>query len=67
MKRSREKLERHVVWLIGFLLFASFVLADAGIVVWCARLASAGEILAYAFTFVLLSSGTLFTLWQMER
>ena len=67
MNTSQGKSEPHLVWLIGLLFVAFFVLADAGIVMWCARLASTSEILAYAIAFALLSFGALVTLWQVER
>ena len=67
MKTSQRKSERHLLWLIGLLFVTFFALADTGIVVWCARLVSMSEILAYASAFALLSLGALVTLWQVER
>jgi hypothetical protein len=49
------------------LLLAGAGLADTAVISWSASVVTVGEILAAAFTFVLIAAGVFFTTWLMTR
>jgi hypothetical protein len=54
-------------WIAGVLLLIGFGLVDAAIIASCASLLAFGQLIACAFSFALIGSGLLFTVWQMRR
>jgi hypothetical protein len=56
-----------VCWIAIALLVISFTLGDAAIIAACASLITIGQLVACAVLFALVSSGLLFTVWQMRR
>jgi hypothetical protein len=57
---------RHLVWLISVLVLVSFVLTDAAVVAWCAKVITTGEILACVLSFGLISFGLIVTVWKID-
>jgi hypothetical protein len=54
-------------WISGAVLLTGFGLADAAVIASCASLATFGHLFACIFSFALISSGLLFTVWQIRR
>ncbi len=54
-------------WTAAVLLLMSFGFGDAAIVAWSASLVSSWQLLAAAFSFLLITMGLFVTVWRMKR
>jgi uncharacterized membrane protein YqjE len=59
--------DRLLFWVACTLLFTGFGLADTATVAACASLVTYWQLAAFAFSFALIGTGLLFTIWQMRR
>ena len=54
-------------WVMFALLFTGFGLVDTAIVASCASFVTAWQLAAFVFSFALIGTGLLVTIWQMRR
>jgi hypothetical protein len=59
--------DRLLCLIAAALLLTGFGLGDAAIIASCASLVTVGQLIACVFSFALIGSGLLFTVWQMRR
>jgi hypothetical protein len=62
--RNNDKL---FYWIAATLLLVGVGLGDTAIVAWSASLVTFWQLVAATFSFVLIATGTLFTVWQVRR
>ena len=58
--------DRLLFWVAFAVLMVGIALGDAAIIAWNAKVAGFWELLVSLFSFVLISAGVLFTIWEMK-
>jgi hypothetical protein len=63
---NKRQNSRFLPWIAAFVILLTFFVLDAGAVAWSASLIGGRQLMAELFTFLVVVSGAVITVWKLK-